>query len=85
MIDNKVEDSGGISASIFNSWIKALEIRLLHCLYQMGTLPLSQPHVEVNHIYASVAPVAMKSNESFIGLSISVFPKLSNFLRRPTD
>ena len=42
-IDDNTEESGGINAFIFDSWISEWEKRLIDCLDQMGTVPLVQP------------------------------------------
>jgi hypothetical protein len=79
-IDDKVEESGGIYASILDSWIQALEQRLVNCLEQIGTAPLLNTRVEVNCVDASAAPVVAKANR----VSIGVFLKICIFLARPT-
>ena len=83
-IDDKVEDSGGINASILDSRILALEERLLTHLDQMGTITLPESRVDENGIDAYSAPIVTKANQFFIGVSIGVSPKISSFLARPT-
>jgi hypothetical protein len=51
-IGDKVEESGGINASIVDSPIQALEQRLVNWLDQMRTVTLSKSRVEVNCINA---------------------------------
>jgi len=83
-IDDKVEESRGINASILDSQIRALNHRLVNHLKQIGTAPLLNTRVEVNRIDASAAPVVAKANEFFTRVCIGVFLKISNFLARPT-
>jgi hypothetical protein len=62
-IDNKVEESRGINASILDSQIQALEERLVNWLDQMGTITSPKSRVEVNCINACVALSVMKAND----------------------
>ncbi len=64
-IDDKVEDSGGINASILDSRVLALEERLVTRLDQMGTITLPESRVDVNEIDACSAPIVAKANEFF--------------------
>jgi hypothetical protein len=49
-------------------------------LDQMGTITLLENRAEVNGINACSAPIVVKANEFFTGVSIGVFPKNSSFL-----
>jgi len=62
-IDDKVEDSGGINASILDSRILALEQRLGVRLDQLGCASLLESRVAVTHIDASSAPVLASANQ----------------------
>jgi hypothetical protein len=49
-IDAKVDESWSINALMLDSWIEALEKRLVYHLDQMGAAPLPQPQIDVHHI-----------------------------------
>ena len=78
-IDDKVEESGGINASILDSRILALEERLVNRLDQMGTVTAPENRVEVNGIDACSSPIIAKANEFFIRVSIGIFLKFPVF------
>ena len=66
-LDDKVEESGGINASILDSRILALEERLVNHLDQMGNITLPESRVEVNGIDAWSASIVVKANEFLLG------------------
>jgi hypothetical protein len=80
-IDDKVEDSGGINASILDSRILALEERLVTRLDQMGTITLPESRVDVNGIDACSAPIVAKANEFFYRSKYWCIPENFQFPR----
>ena len=80
-IDEKVKESGGINASILDSWILALEERLVTRLDQMGTITLPESRVFVNGIDACSAPIVAKANEFFYRSKYWCIPENFQFPR----